>query len=258
MGTDKETMQQIMYRVIGELSKSKYKIVFKGSLLLSALMEDADIRTPSRLSRDFDGDIQEQLTIDDALGEIELALKAVGVEYKGVEIDTRTTETQFFFNVIDDMGLTMFNIDFGIKINPWHTTYAFKNGIVLYGQTLSKIFWDKICVVSTDEVEFRPWDVFDMYLLSLREDLRMSDIIAVKVGTGRPLGNFEVFLSPTDKMRAAWKRRRYVKDRPDFDVMFGRVRDLCTPFITDGAALATWNPIEGLWYEGEATVKFDT
>jgi len=253
MGTDKDTMQNLMYKVISNLSKSKYKIIFKGSLLLSALMEDADITTPSRLSRDFDGDIQVQLTIEEALVEIESALTVTGVKYKSIEIDARTTESQFFFNVYDSMGMIMFNIDLGLKINPWHTTYEFKNGIVLYGQTLAKIFWDKICVVSSDEVEFRPWDVFDMYLLSLRKDLIMSDIIAVKNGTGRKLGDFKMFLFPTDKIKSVWKRRRYIKERPNFDVMFGRVRDLCTPFITGGITNATWSPTESLWYEGELT-----
>jgi len=244
-----------MYKVISELSKSKYKIVFKGSLLLSALMEEANITTPSRLTRDFDGDIQVCLSIEEVLLEIETALTVAGVDYKSVEIDARTTDYQFFFNVYDTTGMVMFNIDLGLKINPWHTTYELKNGVILYGQTLSKIFWDKICVVSSDKVELRPWDVFDMYLLSLREDLRMSEIITVKEGTGRPLGNFNLFLSPSDKMKSVWKRRRYIKERPDFDVMFGRVRDLCTPFITGGASNATWNPIETLWYEGEPDKK---
>ena len=251
MGTDKDTMQHIMYRVIQKLSQSKYKIVFKGSLLLSAIMEDASITTPSRLSRDFDGDIQAPLTLEQIKDELHIALNATGVEYQSIAIDPRTTDTKFFFNVYDPMGMIMFNIDLGFKINPWHTTYTFKNGVTLYGQTLEKIFWDKICVVSSDEVEFRPWDIFDMYRLSLRNDLKMSGIIAVKNGTGRPLGDFKAFLTPTDKMKSSWKRRRYIKERPDFDIMFARVRDLCTPFITGGASHATWNPTEALWYEGE-------
>jgi len=218
-------------------------------------MEDANITVPSRLSRDFDGDIQVQLTIEEAAAEIETALKAVGAEYQRVQIDARTTDSQFFFNVYDTTGLLMFNVDLGLKVNPWHTAYKFKNGMTLYGQTLAKIFWDKICVVSSDEVEFRPWDVFDMYLLSLRDDLRMSDIIAVKVGTCRALGDFSTFLYPTDKIKSVWKRRRYIKERPDFDTMFGRVRDLCTPFITDGAVSAVWNPTEALWFDGEPHPK---
>ena len=35
MGIDKEVMQDLMYKLISELSKSKYKIVFKGALLLT-------------------------------------------------------------------------------------------------------------------------------------------------------------------------------------------------------------------------------
>ena len=251
MGIDKFTMQDLMYAIIRELGKSKYKIVFKGSLLLSAIMEAADITTPSRLSRDFDGDIQTTLTKEEALVEIEAALFAAGIKTANIIIDGRTTESQFFFNVCDADGTLMFNIDLGLKINPWHTIYEFKDGIVLYGQTLEKIFWDKICVVSSDDVELRPWDIFDMYLLSLRQDLKMSKILAVKDGTGRLLGDFKTFLTSTDKLKSTWKRRRYIKERPDFDVMYGRVRDLCIPFITGGAAMATWSPKCALWFEGE-------
>lgn len=251
MGIDKGVMQQLMYAVLGELSRSRYKIVFKGSLLLSALMEEADVRRPSGLSRDFDGDLREAATVDDIIGELGRALKNVGVRGIQVQVDARTTETQFFLNVCDADGNVMFNADVGIRINPWHTLYRLKNGTAIYGQTIAKIFWDKICVVSTDAVNVRPWDVFDMYLLSLRKDLRMSEILAVREGTGRPMGNFASFLYPSEKLRSAWRRRRYVKNRPEFEAMFGRVRDLCTPFIWGGAKEAMWDPAEGFWYEGE-------
>ena len=79
----------------------------------------------------------------------------------------------------------------------------------------------------------------------------MSEILAVRDGTGRQLGDFKSFLYPSDKLRSAWRRRRYIRDRPEFDIMFGRVRDLCTPLIWGGTKEATWYPDEGFWYEGE-------
>ena len=180
-----------------------------------------------------------------------MALKNIGLVEAKIQIDERTNDNQFFFNILNLENQTMFNIDLGIKQNPWHIKYELKNGLIIYGQTVSKIFWDKICVVSTDIVNIRPWDVFDMYLLSLRRDLRMSEILKVKDGTGRELGDFQAFLYPSDKLRSAWKRRRYISDRPEFDKMFGRVRDLCTPLIWGGLGAATWNPDMGFWYEGE-------
>ena len=252
MGIDKEEMQEIMYAVMSELSKSKHKIVFKGSLLLSALMEGADILSPSRLSRDADGDVQNVVSLNEMQAEVERVLYKVGLKTAVLQIDDRTTGDQFFFKVFDTEGQGMFSIDLGVRINPWHTVYELKSGVQICGQTIAKIFWDKICVVSSPDVNQRPWDVFDMYLLSLRNDLRMSDILAVKKGTGRLLGNFETFLTPSEKLRSTWKRRRYIKDRPEFNAMFGRVRDLCTPFITEWEGKAEWNPSEGLWYEGES------
>ena len=252
MDIDKEVMQQLMYAILHELSRSKYTFVFKGALVLSSLMEKAEINSPSRLSRDIDGDIQGYVSIEDVVVELKRVFNKIGLNGVKIQKDARSTDTQYFFNILDDTDVAIFNIDLGLKVNPWHTIYQLKNGTVIYGQTIAKIFWDKICVVSTPTVAERPWDIFDMYLLSLRKDLRMSEILAVRDGTGRQLGDFQEFLYPSDRLKSRWKRRRYIKERPDFNVMFVRVRDLCTPFIVGGASLAVWDPAEGLWYEGES------
>ncbi|MCL1988242.1 MAG: hypothetical protein FWG64_09775, partial [Firmicutes bacterium] len=76
-------------------------------------------------------------------------------------------------------------------------------------------------------------------------------ILKVRDETGRTLGDFRSFLYPSDDMKFIWKKRRYIKDRPEFNVMFARVRDLCTPFLTEWEGYAEWKPKAGLWYEGE-------
>ena len=251
-GIDKAVMQEIMYDIIAELSKSKYKFVFKGALLLSALQKEAGITTPSRLSRDFDADAQEPITVDAAKSELERALKTVGVDNAVVEVESRTSNEQFYFDIRDEQGALMFGVDIGTKINPWHTSYQLQNGTIIYGQTISKIFWDKIAAVSTPIVDRRPWDVFDLYVLSMRHDLRISKILQVRDGTGRTLGDWQAFLYPSDKLKSTWKRRRYIVDRPEFNTMFGRARDICMPFITEWEGTkGTWKPKEGFWYEGE-------
>ena len=255
MGINKNEMQELIFKTMCELAKSKHKIVFKGSVLLSLLMNSVNIVTPSRLSRDFDGDLQIPVKINEIYEEIIHALNTVGVNYTNVEIDKRTSDTQFFFSVVSNENgfpVVLFNIDLGICVNPWHTTYQLSNGTVLYGQTLEKIFYDKICVISSKDVIRRPWDIFDMYLLSLRSDLYMSKILAVKNGTDRPIGDWQDFLYPSDKLKSTWRRHRYIKNRPEFNIMYARVRDLCTPFMLEGSSeIATWNPEMGLWYDGE-------
>ena len=254
MGIDKDDMQELMYRTLLHLTKSKYTIVFKGSLLLSTLMEQVNIVTPSRLSRDVDGDLQDFASLDEILSEITTVLHAEGYSYAALKIDPRTTNEQYHIGIYDTDDQFMFGVDLGIKLNPWHTTYKLSDGTVFFGQTIAKIFWDKACVVSSNEVEVRSWDLFDMYLLSLRNDLRMSEILTVKEGTQRPLGDWSILKYPTEALKSSWRKRRYIRNRPVFEDMCARVRDLCTPFMIQGsAAFAMWDPNEGLWYDGETS-----
>lgn len=253
---DKKKALILMENVIKELENEKLGLIYKGAFVLRLLAEKKKVTTPSRLTRDIDANIvKKDVTYEYFIDLIEKIVSKLGHDYLSIEIaDNVPYPNMFFIEAVDyrnkSEGERVFGIDFNNTPNPWCCEYQLDNGVVILGQTMEKIFVDKMLSVSTVKVERRPWDIFDMYVLSFMEGLFIKNIVPILKAQDKELEDFKQLSYPTDRLKSVWKRRRGIVDRPDFKEMLGRVRDLCTPFMVKEPNLAgKWHVDDGNWQE---------
>ena len=125
----------------------------------------------------------------------------------------------------------LFSIDLTKKKNEWGVEYNLPGGISFIGASANKIFVDKLAVISGEAVLERIKDVYDMYLLSHLNGFVFSILQKIKEQTKRKYYEFDGFLHEKNIMEQQYETLRDVINPPTFNVVYGRVRDFCMPFI---------------------------
>lgn len=135
-------------------------------------------------------------------------------------------------------------------MNESITLYKTDDGYQFYGSSKEKIYMDKVSALASKKIFRRCKDLYDLYLLSMLDGYNLSDIVNVFNNSGRTLGDFEDFINSIEKLEYAYNQMRAITNKPEFNQVYGRVRDFCLPFITNRYKIYTnaiWQPKGGVW-----------
>ena len=241
---------ELMYKVIESISILKYPIVFKGALVLNHLMETKGIIETQRGTKDIDADwVGGRISMEELLSIIKEAIFYIEIDGLEVRLIREATERRSsgFEVLLNDQNL--FSFDISLRENEFTTEYTTKNGIVFIGASKEKIFVDKISAISGRVLFRRIKDIYDLYLLSMLDGYYIREINYVLEHSGRELSGFNEFINDIDEIKNAYLKMRGIINPPEFDIMYGRVRDFSSPYITNGytSGNGLWNVKAGLW-----------
>ena len=252
--TNDEKME-VMYQMMGELHQQNLDIVFKGALVLEHIMATQSDIITRRTSNDFD--IDWSCTLISTKQFIDLfqnILNKLGFAHYVVEcVKEPVKNSSGTFNINHINGNYAFSIDLARKQNKWFVDYVRPNGITFTDSSIGKIFCDKLAVLSSPNIIGRPQDIYDLYRISHLRGLSTSELWKVIDKTGRKIYDFEVFLSESDLEHGVLLETyekyalEFIQNPPDFDSMYGRVRDFCGPFFTVNRNHMEWISRDCRW-----------
>lgn len=241
---------EIMYNVIEAISILKYPIVFKGALVLNHLMETKGITETQRGTKDIDADwVGGRISMEELLSIIKDSIACIKIDNLEVRLVREATERRSSGFEVLLKNQNLFSFDISLVENEFITEYTTKNGVTFIGASKEKIFVDKISAISSRTLFRRAKDIYDLYLLSMLEGYYVREINYVLERSGRRLSEFSEFINDIDEIKNAYFKMRGIINPPEFNVMYGRVRDFCSPYITNGytSGNGLWNVNAGLW-----------
>lgn len=241
---------ELMYKVIESMSTLKYPIVFKGALVLNHLMETKGITETQRGTKDIDADwVGGRVSMEELLSIIKESIDCIEIDGLEVRLIREATERRSsgFEVLLENQNL--FSFDISLRKNQFTTEYITRNGVTFIGASKEKIFIDKISAISSRILYRRTKDIYDLYLLSMLEGYYIGEINYVLEHSGRRLSEFNEFINDIGEIKNAYFKMRGIINPPEFDIMYGRVRDFCSPYITKGytSGNGLWNVKAGLW-----------
>lgn len=226
---------EVMYRVMAYMALNDYPIVFKGAMVLK-LITDPSLGT-ARGTKDIDADwVDGSTTNGILLHQVRKAVTVVGGSALSVDQTREFAEgrsAQFTVYLYDD-PTPYFSFDIAVRDNQYHTMYNMINDIKIRGNSIDRIFADKVEAISKRKVLRRAKDVYDMFLLSYTSGFRTRSILHILEAHDLELGDFSDFRTNIEGprgLRHAYNQMRSVDNKPDFDVMYARVMTFLYPFI---------------------------
>ena len=242
----------VMYKVIEQLAIMKIPVVFKGAMVLQHILKINDINNMYRSTADIDMNyIYGNKTDEDILKDIKNAID--NLQIKGLEI-TQTRKSGIGKSAgfsVSRLGEKIFKLDVSIGENPFYTDYVNDNGILFYGATKEKIYTDKIIVLSERKIFRRIKDIYDLYVLSYLEGFEIDNIKNILKSMNKELGDFSQFTENIQELKHAYDKYDGIQNKPEFEIMYGRVRDFCMPFIVGSykERKGYWSRERGMWIE---------
>lgn len=242
----------VMYKVIEQLAIMKIPVVFKGAMVLQHILKVNNINDMYRSTADIDMNyINGNKADEDILTDIKNAIDNLHVN--GLEV-TQTRKSGIGKSAgfsVSRFGEKIFKLDVSIGDNPFYTDYINDNGIHFYGATKEKIYTDKIIVLSERKIFRRIKDIYDLYVLSYLEGFNIDNIKRILKFMNKDLGDFSQFIGSIQELKHAYDKYDGIQNKPEFEIMYGRVRDFCMPFIVGSykERKGYWSRERGMWIE---------
>lgn len=243
-----------MYRITDAIYRLHYPIVFKGALVLKHIVTSYGVTDTFRGTKDIDCDwVNGSVSMDTLEFMVVNAVNSLEIPTLRVQRVRNADEVKNIsasFLILNG-DCKLFSIDISLKNNTFYTQYKTYNGLTFNGASVQKIIVDKMSAISSDKIKRRTKDVYDLYLITFLPNIIIKDIIFVGNKSGRILSDFAWFLSNKEDIRYDYSKMSGVYNKPDFDIMYNRVRDFCTPFITrrdDKNLNAIWQPEGCVWF----------
>jgi hypothetical protein len=109
----------------------------------------------------------------------------------------------------------------------------------------------KMCAISSKLALRRSKDIYDLYLLSFLKGYKIKNIIEICEYQNKEVGDFAIFANNISDLMHAYGELRNVVNKPDFEEVYGRVRDFCLPFITRDYEFinGSWSPYTEMWHQ---------
>lgn len=240
----------LMVRFIEELSKLNVPVVFKGAIVLKTALTGINLTT-TRETRDVDGDwVGGTPTVSSMCSVLNVAANAVKPGMYVVVDRAYDVNKSAGFSVYNNDKSFLFEVDLSVRSNPFSCAYLSFNGVSFVGATLQKMFSDKLHAVSGRVVLRRIKDVYDLFLLSALVGYRLSDVYNILNVCGRRLGDFSVFLSRYTDLAHAYNKFHGIDNKPEFDIIYNRVKLFIGPFISRQTVDAVWTGCNWAQQEG--------
>lgn len=242
----------IMYEVIEIMAKMKLPVVFKGAMVLRHVMSVSGLVDTYRLTRDIDMDwIDRGASIEELTSMIRAAVNELGIKGLSVICRRMPTEGKSAGFVVNYQGRKLFSFDISLRPNPFYVDYVTNKGVIFTGASIEKMYADKVNTISSKIVFRRIKDIYDLYLLSFLTGYTISNIVEIHQYQDKEIQKFDEFNNRVEDLKHAYGKLDYVANKPEFEIVYSRVRDFCLPFITCSYKKCNgiWSPKEGLWYQ---------
>jgi hypothetical protein len=243
------TKEQLMYKILGQISSTNTPIIFKGGLITKLILEEQGFIELQRATKDIDANwIGKPPTMTSLLDTINSSLGELG--------DLYTAKINREYGLNKSAGISIIEKNTGDKIISMDIDMKPLIGSKIYylgetsikGVLANEIIADKLCAISSDAVyKHRAKDIVDVYALSQCSDINTKEIFEVCTKANRIIQNFDAFLNRKNDVEHAYLKLRGIDGKPDFDVIYKYLSHFITPFIEKNQINQYWNTSKIAW-----------
>ncbi len=218
-------LENFLYAIIDEISKTDAPIIFKGGLALKDLLYQ---KNPNlnimRKTIDIDANWIGNVDYDEITIVFEQAVKKIEPTYH-IEI-TRLPESgkSLGYKIMDAHNNVISKIDLDIKDNPFYVICSIRHTNIKYS-SLEKIMSDKLHAISLSHVFRRPKDLFDIYMILQENDINFIKVKEILNYDNRELGDFSTMLNNKDLLKESYNKLYGIENKPDFDEVWNVILD---------------------------------
>lgn len=245
--------EKTIIKVLQTLSELDIEVTVIESMLLN-FARDKGKMPFGRKTQDVDCDIAINASNTEELCSILTnKFKNAGYDYY-IKVGRRPKSSEFL-----SVGISIFvdrldstqvaKMDITVMHNKYRVPYPTCYNFVVYGQSLAKVFADKVYVCSSLTVVRRPKDVYDLYLLSEETGWSIIETTRILQETEQKLQNFETFLYNIEGMKASYAGFNGDSKKRPFKSIYGLVKKLLQPFINGNYMF------EDLIWDGESWIN---
>jgi hypothetical protein len=247
--TDLSDKEKLMYRIMGAVADSGVPLIYKGAMVTKLLLLEHQFNDFSRETQDIDAswDGNRLPTMDALTAALNNALSPF--DMRAIVKREYGEKKSAGFNVVyESSGEPAVSVDIDMRSDKGSRTYTYGD-ITFRGVTVDHILSDKIHVLSTEKVYRRVKDAVDVYALSHCVKVRAQSILDIWMEYGRTPGAFEAFTVRRADLEHAYLKLRRVEPKPEFSVVFDRLRFFLAPFVEMSTKNLTWDIYDQIWRE---------
>jgi hypothetical protein len=253
MMTEREA---VLYQMMGAFYKAGLPLVFKGALVVKAIMSERGFNLLERETHDIDANwVSNPPAMDTLVSAINQVLHDEMSSFKVASIQDYTEMQSACLGVTDtETNVRYATIDIKVKPGTKHAVYCV-NDVKFEGVMVNEILADKISVLSGNKIFRRAKDFIDVYALSHCVEIKVSDIIDTCGKEGRTLSPFSEFLNRKTELEHAYNRLQRIRGKPTFEEIYSYMASFLRAFIERSSEDLVWNSRDHAWAKGDRHPK---
>ncbi len=224
MNNKRNNLENILYRIVEEVSKENAPIVFKGGLAINDIIShENSSNNVERKTVDIDANWTGNVDHNQITKTFEKAIKRVNPNYE-IELYRLPEERKSMGYKILDNNIVITKIDLDIKNNPFYVIYRINDIDVKYSSK-EKIMADKLSALSNEHPFRRAKDLLDIYLILEIENIGFSKIEKILKYDNRKLGNFSTMIGNIQQMKDSYESLNGITNKPEFSEVWSKVKN---------------------------------
>jgi len=243
-----EDRERVLYQIMGALHKVGAPLIFKGAVVVKAILHENNFGELERETVDIDANwIDAPPTMNRLLATINCCLGSLSDNYRAIEQRQYTDTQSARIGILDtkDNALAT-SLDIKIKSVKSYREYYYGE-VVFRGVMVNEILADKISVLSGSKIFRRAKDLVDVYTLSRCVEIRVADIFETCERVGRTLSAFKEFSSHKGDLERAYNKLRRMRGKPAFEEVYSYMETFLRPFIGQVSDDMLWNSQGCVW-----------
>ena len=227
MNNDRNNLENILYRIVEEISKENAPIVFKGGLAINDILSHENQNNNiERKTVDIDANWTGDVDHNRITKTFEKAIKRVNPNYE-IELYRLPDKGKSMGYKIFDNNKVITKIDLDIKNNPFYVIYRINDIDVKYSSK-EKIMADKLSALSNEHPFRRAKDLLDIYLILKIENIDFSKIEEILQYDDRELGDFSTMIENKQQMKDSYESLNGITNKPEFNIVWEKVKNYLT------------------------------
>lgn len=224
MNNKRNNLENILYRIVEEVSKENAPIVFKGGLAINDIIShENSSNNVERKTVDIDANWTGNVDHNQITKTFEKAIKRVNPNYE-IELYRLPEERKSMGYKILDNNIVITKIDLDIKNNPFYVTYRI-NDIDIKYSSKEKIMADKLSALSNEHPFRRAKDLLDIFLILEIENIDFSKIEEILKYDNRKLGDFSTMIGNIQQMKDSYESLNGITNKPEFSEVWNKVKN---------------------------------
>lgn len=248
--------EAVLYQIMSILYKADVPLVFKGALVVKAILNEHEFNWLERETRDIDANwVNTPPSMDTLVSMTNNAFDGALNNFKAVAIQEYTEKQSACLEIIEKNTNTPYaTID--IKIKPYTNYMVYcVDEVSFKGVMVNEILADKISVLSGNKIFRRAKDLVDVYALSHCVEIRVADIFETCEREGRVISSFDAFLNRKDDLKHAYNKLQRIQGKPSFNIVYSYMENFLRPFVEQTPDDMIWNSQDCIWEEAERQIK---